>query len=141
MIGTVNTGDVESTLNFLLEAVPSPNQQEVRERIADVICGIVCQQLVPLQTGGLVLATEILVNNDQTSQLIQQGQPEELRTVMEAGNAQGMHSMAQSIYALYENELISAESALAHLRDKELIKRIVAQQFDEAIAVFDADRN
>ena len=60
---------------------------------------------------------------------------------MEAGNAQGMHSMAQSIYALYENELISAESALAYLRDKELIKRIVTQQFDEAIAVFDADKN
>ena len=141
VIATVNTGDVESTLNFLLEAVPSPNQQDVRERIADVICGIVCQQLVPLQAGGLVLATEILVNNDQTSQLIQQGQTQELRTVMEAGNAQGMHSMAQSIYALYENKLISAESALAYLRDKELIKRIVAQQFDETIAVFDADKN
>jgi twitching motility protein PilT len=141
VIGTVNTGDVESTLNFLREAVPSPNQREVRERIADVICGIVCQQLVPLQAGGLVLATEILVNNEQTSQLIQQGQSEELHTVMEAGNAQGMHSMGQSIYALYENELISAESALANLRDKELIKRIVAQQFDEAIAVFDADKN
>ena len=141
VIGTVNTGDVESTLNFLLEAVPSPNQQDVRERIADVIRGIVCQQLVPLQTGGLVLATEILVNNDQTSQLIQQGQTQELRTVMEAGNAQGMHSMSQSIYALYENELISAESALAHLRDKELIKRIVTKQFDEAMAVFDANKN
>ena len=141
VIGTVNTGDVESTLNFLLEAVPSPNQQDVRERIADVIRGIVCQQLVPLQAGGLVLATEILVNNDQTSQLIQQGQTQELRTVMEAGNAQGMHSMSQSIYALYENELISAESALAHLRDKELIKRIVTKQFDEAMAVFDANKN
>ena len=131
VIGTVNTGDVEETLNLLLEAAPTANRQHIRDSIAENLRGIVCQRLIRDKKGGLAVGNEVLVNTDAVAKVILDGNTHHLKALMAAGESQGMCTMGQSVFELYKTDSISAEDALANLQDPTLIKHIVTQQLND----------
>ncbi len=126
VIGTMHTSDAATTLNRLLDAFPPSQQQQIRASVAESLRGILCQRLLPSVQGGLVMATEILVNNLAISSLIREAKPAGLRNAMETGSRDGMCIMDNSIYALFQQKLIAPELARSQILTRTLKNKITA---------------
>jgi len=74
--------------------------------------GIVSQRLVPGLQSRLVPAVEILLNSPYIAQLVQDGNIQEIKTIMEQSTDNGMQTFDQSLFSLYSNKQISREEAL-----------------------------
>ncbi len=125
VIGTMHTSDAATTLNRLLDVFPPSQQTQIRASVAESLRGVVCQRLLPGVDGGLVLACEILVGNPAVSALIREGKMQGLRNILETGQREGMCLMETTVFKLYEEGRISAETARANISNRVLKARIV----------------
>jgi twitching motility protein PilT len=125
VIGTMHTSDAATTLNRLLDVFPPAQQAQVRASVAECLRGVVCQRLLPAAGSGLVLATEVLIGNPAVSALIREGKMQGLRNTMETGQRDGMCLMESSVFKLYEERRITAETARANIATRVLKARVV----------------
>ena len=125
VIGTMHTSDASTTLNRLLDVFPPAQQTQIRASVAESLRGIVCQRLLPDVDGGLVLACEVLVGNPAVSSLIREGKMQGLRNILETGQREGMCLMEATVFKLYEERRISAETARANISNRVLKARVV----------------
>jgi twitching motility protein PilT len=76
----------------------------------------VSQRLVPKQSGGRLLVTELLGSNLRSREAIALGENENRRLsdVIEAGSTSGWHTFEQSLLKAYEENLVTEETALLY---------------------------
>jgi twitching motility protein PilT len=124
VIGTMHTSDAATTLNRLLDVFPPSQQAQIRASVAESLRGIVCQRLLPGDSGGLVLACEILVSNTAIQNLIREGKSAGLRNTMETGVKEGMCLMDNVVFGLCQERKISADTARANIVNRVLKAKI-----------------
>ncbi|HEX2099986.1 MAG TPA: PilT/PilU family type 4a pilus ATPase [Candidatus Synoicihabitans sp.] len=125
VIGTMHTSDAATTLNRLLDVFPPTQQSQIRASVAESLRGIVCQRLLPSVDGALVMASEILVGIPAVSNLIREGKMQGLRNVIETGQRDGMGLMESSVFELYQQRRITADTARRNITNKMMRARIV----------------
>ncbi len=128
VIATMHTSDAATTLNRLLDVFPPAQQSQIRSMVAESLRGIICQRLLPNNSGGLTLSSELLLQNLAVSAIIREGKTQALSNVMETGRNAGMIQMDYSVIELWENGVISDEVALDNLRNRMLRQRILDHQ-------------
>jgi twitching motility protein PilT len=81
---------------------------------------IVSQRLVPKQSGGRLLVTELLGSNLRSREAIALGENENRRLsdIIEAASTSGWHTFEQSLIKAYEEDLITDESALLYCMNR-----------------------
>ena len=126
VIGTMHTSDAATTLNRLLDVFSPAQQAQIRASVAESLRGIVCQRLLPGNSGGLVLACEILVSNTAIQNLIRENKSSGLRNTMETGVKEGMCLMDNVVFGLWQERKLSAETALANITNRVLRQKIPA---------------
>jgi twitching motility protein PilT len=125
VMSTLHTVDAGQTINRILGFFDQEEQPQIRNRLTDTIRYVVCQRLLPKEGGDRVAAFEIMSNNLRVRDLIINGETEE-RTfydVIEDGSALGMQTFDQHILELYEQGLISEETAKIYSSRKSAIGR------------------
>ncbi|ALJ18746.1 type IV pilus twitching motility protein PilT [Microbacterium sp. No. 7] len=101
VLATLHTQSAASTINRIVDVFSADRQQQVRAQLADTLRGVISQRLIPRATGrGRVLATEVLIQTHAISNLIREGQVQQLYSVLYAGSDAGMHTMDQSLRTL-----------------------------------------
>lgn len=124
VIGTMHTSDAATTLNRLLDVFPPAQQAQIRAMVAESLRGVICQRLLPSTDGGVALACELLLQNLAVSALIREGKTQGLGNVMETGRRAGMVQMDASVFELWQAGRITAEIALANIRNEHLRQQI-----------------
>ena len=124
VIGTMHTSDAATTLNRILDVFPPGQLTQIRASVAESLRGIVCQRLLPATQGGLMLACEILVNNVAIQNLIREGKSQALRNTMETSVRDGMCLMDNVVFSLWHARVISAETALANITNRQIRAKI-----------------
>jgi twitching motility protein PilT len=125
VMSTLHTVDSGQTINRILGFFEQEEQPQIRNRLIDIIRYIVCQRLLPKEGGDRVAAFEIMANNLRVRDLILNGESED-RTfydIIADGTALGMQTFDQHILELYENGLISEETAKVYASRKSAIGR------------------
>ena len=80
---------------------------------AGSIRAVVCQTLCPRADGpGRAVATEVMVATPAIANLIREGKTHQIYSAMQAGKAEGMHSMDQHLADLVSQGRISYETGL-----------------------------
>jgi len=75
--------------------------------------GLVSQRLLPIKNAkGRVPAVEIMLNSPLISDLILKGKIDEVHDVIASSREHGMQTFDQSLFDLYEADLVSYEDAL-----------------------------
>jgi twitching motility protein PilU len=75
--------------------------------------GLVSQRLLPRQEGkGRVAAVEIMLNTPLISDLIFKGEVAEIKEIMKRSRELGMQTFDQSLFDLYEGQVVTYEDAL-----------------------------
>ena len=122
---TLHTVDAGSTVNRILGMFTTEDAEQIRIRLADTMRWIVSQRLLPKVGGGRVATFEILGANLRVKDLILHGESEgkTFYEIMENGNAFGMITFDQHIVGLYEQGLITQETALGYCSHKGIVGR------------------
>lgn len=112
VLSTLHTQGAAKSINRIIDAFPAHQQDQVRTQLGDTLQGIISQTLLPLaQKAGRTIATEVLVSTPAVANLIREGQVAQLYSAMQAGSAQGMHTLDQDLKRLVANGIISQQVA------------------------------
>jgi twitching motility protein PilT len=129
VLGTLHTGNASRTLDRLLDVFPVDQQEQIRVMVSESLRGVISQQLIPRADGtGRVLALETLTNTPAVANVIREARTYMLPGIIQTGKKQGMQLMDDSLVALYQGGLISAEEAYARAEQKEEMRQVVRQR-------------
>ncbi len=118
VLSTLHTCSAALTVDRIIDACPSPAQNQIRAQLAGVLKGVVTQCLIPARGGGRVPATEVLIGTDAVSNMIRDNKPHQLPSLMQSGSKDGMHTLSCDLARLVRAERISRESAFKYTNDK-----------------------
>ncbi len=92
VLATLHTKDAVATINRILDSFPE-NAQQIRTQLAEVLQGIICQELVlNAQGNGRVAVFESLVATSALRSLIREGKTYQIKSYLETGTQYGMIS-------------------------------------------------
>jgi twitching motility protein PilT len=125
VLSTLHTVDAGQAINRMLGMFTNEEEKQVRIRLADTIRWIVSQRLLPKVGGGRVAAFEILRMNLRVKEAILQGESEgkTYYEMMQAGKPFGMTTFDDYIVGLYEQGVITEETATAYASNKAIAGR------------------
>ncbi len=110
VIATLHTNDAIQSIDRIIDAFPSHQQNQIRMQLSFALLGVISQQLIPRASGsGRILATEIMVKNHAIANHIREGKTHQSRSIMEASRKEGMITMDHRLKELYDANLISLE--------------------------------
>ncbi len=116
---SLHTNNVVSTIERLVDVFPPYQQQQVRVQLAEVVKGVVSQQLLPkINSKGRVAAYEILLANPEVRTAIRDGKTHHIPTIIQNGRKAGMMAMDDAIYDLYMKSYISTDTAVKFAQDR-----------------------
>ena len=112
LFSTLHTSSAANTINRILDVFPANQQQQIKIQLAQILKGVVCQQLVPAANGGQTAVFEIMKTNTAIQNMIREGKLHQLDSAMQAGAAEGMCTMDGSLLKLARQGKITKETAL-----------------------------
>jgi twitching motility protein PilT len=127
VFSTLHTASAAGTINRILGLFNRDEENIVRERLASSMRFIISQRLVPSNSGGRLLVTELMGSSLRTREAILLGENEGriLDDIIEAGTVSGWHTFEQSLIKAYEQDLITEETAMLYCANKtKMIQRI-----------------
>jgi len=125
VFSTLHTVDAGQTINRILGMFSTEEENQIRIRLADTIRWIVGQRLLPKIGGGRVAAFEVMRSNIRVKDSILNGESEgkTFYEIIQQGAAFGMSTFDDFIVQLYEQGLISQETAMAYASRKGIAGR------------------
>lgn len=115
VLSTLHTTSAAQTVERILDAYPPHGQAQARSQLANVLKGVVTQVLIPrTDAEGMVMATEVLVNNDAVAAQIRDNKIHQIPSSMQSGAMFGMHTMNADLRRLVKEHKISNQSALKY---------------------------
>lgn len=125
VMATLHTVDAGQTINRILGMFDTEEENQIRIRLADALRWVVCQRLLPKVGGDRVPAFEIMGYNLRVQDAILHGESEETTfyDIIESCRHLGMMTFDQSVSELYEQGLISQETALAYASRRSVVAR------------------
>jgi twitching motility protein PilT len=116
VMSTLHTLDAAETVTRVISAFPDHQRGQARLILASILKGCISQRLVPRADGlGMVPAVEVMVSTGLVKECITV--PERTREIRDAiargYTAYGMQTFDQSLMALWREDLITFEEALA----------------------------
>ncbi|MEA3449682.1 MAG: PilT/PilU family type 4a pilus ATPase [Patescibacteria group bacterium] len=119
VLSTLHTTTAAETIERIVDYFPVNNQHQIAHQLASLLRAVVTQQLLPRKDGGLVVAREIMINNTAVSNLIRNGQYEQIISSMQTGASEGMITMNRAIDRLLACGFITQQVAKNRKRDLE----------------------
>ena len=115
VFSTLHTLDATETINRIIAVFPPHQQQQVRIQLAGVLKAVISQRLIPRADGtGRAPAVEVMVSTGFIRDcIVDRDKTHLIRDAIAQGTSQyGMQTFDQSIYRLYEQQVISKDEAL-----------------------------
>ena len=125
VLSTLHTVDAGQAINRILGMFTNEEEKQIRIRLADTVRWVVSQRLLPRIGGGRAAAFEILRMNIRVKEAILQGESEgkTYYDMMQTGRPFGMTTFDDYIIGLYEQGVITQETALAYASNKAVAGR------------------
>lgn len=123
VLSTLHTNDVVGTVSRVIGVFPSSEQESVRNQLSRTLRAVVSQRLVHQASGdGRVPAVEVMFVTPAIANLIRSGDLEQIYSVMQTGNEDGMLLLEQSLASLFAYGLITEDEALRLTRDPNIFE-------------------
>lgn len=126
-MATLHANNATQAIERILNFFPENKRDQILLGLSMNLSAIIAQQLVPDVEGKLTAVFELLNNSPRVSDLIENGDFSGMRESMEKDTTSGMLSLDQSLFNLYEQKIISSETAMEYAssyRDMRLKMRL-----------------
>lgn len=112
VMGTLHTNSAIKTIERILTLYSAEEQDAMRVAISESLVAVISQGLCRTTDGKRAAYHDILVNTETMKDYIKGSKYEEMHSLMEQGEYDGMLTTNQSLFELYEEGRISEETAL-----------------------------
>ena len=125
VMSTLHTINAGQTINRIIGMFEQEEQQQIRVRLAETLRWVVSQRLLPKIGGGRIAALEIMGSNLRVKDSIEHGEAEgkTFYEIIEASSTFGWKTFDRAVLELYDQELITEESALLYCSNKGIVSR------------------
>ena len=113
VFGTLHTTGAQGTVNRIIDAFPTNQQEQVRTQLSTAIIGVVSQTLLPKIGGGRVAAYEILVCTSAIGNLIRENKTFRINSAIQTGAKLGMQLLDDHLFRLWNEKKVAEENVLA----------------------------
>ncbi len=112
VMGTLHTNSAVKTIERILNMFSPAEQNPIRIAIAESLIGVIAQGLCRTTDGKRAAYHEIMLNTDAIKDYIRRDEVEEIEAIIPRCTFDGMCTMNQALYHLYEEGRITEETAL-----------------------------
>lgn len=113
VFGTLHTTGAVRTIDRIIDAFPSTQQEQIRTQLAGNLKSVISQALIPKKSGfGRVAAFEVMISTPAIQNLIREGKSYRITSAIQTGHKYGMNLLDEHLLALYKKGLIKYEDGL-----------------------------
>lgn len=124
VFSTLHTIGAASTIDRIIDVFPPHQQQQIRTQLSMVLVGVISQQLLPTADGkGRVAAFEVMIANPAIRSLIRDAKTHQIQATVQTSKAQGMITMDDALYELYQGGVISRDMALTYAQEVDVLRK------------------
>lgn len=127
VISTLHTVGAVNTIDRIIDVFPPSQQMQIRVQLSMLLQTVVSQQLLPNKSGGLTPAFEIMHINNAIRNLMRESKTHQIDGVIQSSAREGMICMDAYILKLYQDGVITAETAVAGSANPEQMRRKLEQ--------------
>ena len=118
VLTSLHTPNTVECIHRIVDVYPANQQNQIRSQLAECLQAVVGQVLLPRKdTGGMIVATEVLVCTQPIRNLIRQGQTEQINSYIQSGIQFGMHTLDSSLVRLVSAGVVEFTVAQAYARN------------------------
>ncbi len=111
VFATLHTNNAAQTIDRIIDVFPEHQQAQIRQQLASSLQAVVSQRLVPMNGGGRIAATEILIATPAVRNLIREGKSYQIDNVIQTSAEVGMMLMETNLAEWVQRGAISWERA------------------------------
>ncbi|MBT4963077.1 MAG: PilT/PilU family type 4a pilus ATPase [Francisellaceae bacterium] len=112
-LATLHATNTSQALERIVSFFPQGNHNQIYAELSVNLSGIVAQRLVRRKgSKGRVAVMEVLLNTPAMTAHIKDGNISEVKPLMERSGSEGMQTIDQSLFSLYQKGLISYDDAM-----------------------------
>ncbi|HEY2978531.1 MAG TPA: PilT/PilU family type 4a pilus ATPase [Burkholderiaceae bacterium] len=112
-MATLHANSANQALDRIINFFPEERRAQLLMDLSLNLKALVSQRLLPRQEGkGRIAAVEIMLNTPLIADLIFKGEVAEIKELMKRSRELGMQTFDQSLFDLYEGNLVTYEDAL-----------------------------
>jgi len=128
IFATLHTPDASQSVNRIVHAFPTQQQNQVRLQLSFVLQAVVSQQLASKIGGGRTLVTEILLATQAIRNIIRDDRMHQIYSTMQMDQKEGMRTFNMSLDELVRKNVITREEALSRSQDVLELERLLNAQ-------------
>lgn len=114
VFGTLHTTGAVRTIDRLVDAFPTNQQEQIRTQLAGNLKSVISQTLIPKKSGfGRVAAFEIMITTPAIQNLIRENKSYRITSSIQTGHKFGMNLLDEHLLSLYKRGIVKYEDALA----------------------------
>jgi twitching motility protein PilT len=122
VLATLHTNDAVQTIDRIVDAFPSHQQNQARIMLSSALLAVVSQRLFPRAAGaGRTAVFETMIATPAIRTLIRENKMHQALSMMETSGAQGNVTMDKALVEAYKAGRISYDSALRYLRNPKVL--------------------
>ncbi len=123
VFGTLHTNSASKTVDRIINAFPSEEQEQARTMLSESLKAVVAQQLLRTKDGkGRCAANEVLIGSSALSSSIREGKISQINSLIQTGSAIGMQTMDQHLMQLVKEDRITPQAAYEKAIDKTIFE-------------------
>src|SRR5918998_2819251 len=113
VFGTLHTSGAASTINRIIDAFPTDQQEQVRVQLANNLIAVLSQALCPrIDTDGMLAAYEFMYVTPSIQNLIRENKSYRIDSDIQTGKRYGMELLDDNLWRHFTAGRISAEEAI-----------------------------
>ena len=133
VFASVHAGDCKTAIERLIGAFSSEEQNLAQRLVATVLRSVIVQHLLPRlenanssseSNSTRVLASEVMHGNAAISNLIANGNLNQIASIIQTSGEEGMWTLDDSLAKLWRSRMISEKTARALARNPEILSQI-----------------
>ena len=123
LLSSLHTIGAANTIDRIIDVFPASQQPQICIQLASILNAVVSQKLLPTVDGKVVPAFEIMVLTPAIRTLIRERKVHQIDGIIYTSSADNMIAMDTSILKLYQNGIISKETAIKEAMNPDMMMR------------------
>ncbi|MCC6423576.1 MAG: PilT/PilU family type 4a pilus ATPase [Phycisphaerales bacterium] len=113
VFGTLHTSGAASTINRIIDAFPTDQQEQIRVQLANNLIAVLSQTLCPrIDTEGMIASYEFMYVTPGIQNLIRENKSFRIDSEIQTGKRYGMQLLDDNLWTLFNAGKISPEEAI-----------------------------
>ncbi len=126
VMATLHTNNAAESVDRMIDVFPAEEQEQIRVQLANNLLAILSQQLLP-RAGqpGRVAAIEVMVATSAIRNLVRENKAFQMHSIIQTSSAEGMQTMDQALRDLYQQSLITYETAMRRAHNPDELEKLI----------------